>query len=151
VTSRQRRSDEVTERLIASGTPAGLVTGVAAGVAAIGLGAYLAAKGGALALGFALVLLVAAVNCVYSALAAWRARRAGKPLPVSQGMAGEQRVWEGLERGEPWAVALTAAFGAVLVVIGVAGDGVVERLVIGGFGAAFVVYALHRVRHPKRG
>src|SRR3954447_5777545 len=96
--------------------------------------------------------------CMSSAGAAYRPRRTGKPLPKKQGMAGEQRVWVGLERSEPWALALTAVYGVILVAIAVAVHVAAGRLVpgdlfptvvIGGAGAAFVVYAIHRARHGR--
>lgn len=161
--------DEATERLIGSGTAGGLLAGIGIGAFAAGLAGYLLVGAadeltrgdhppkGMLFAALGLILVTAAVNSAYSGVAAWRARRAGRPLRAEDGLAGENQVIAALERGEAWAVALVATFGLVLETASVAGFAAAKEVtaylvltsaVGAAFGAAFIGYALHRWRRP---
>jgi hypothetical protein len=163
-----RDQSEDTERLIAGGTLAGLLAGLAAGAFAGGLGALFFSHAidkldndkvatGALFFTLGLVLAITAVDCAYSGVAAWLARRAGRPLRVRDGLAGDQRVMAALERGELWATLLTVAWGLILVTEGVVVPvarftfrDLVEAVVLGGCGALFIWYGVDQRRTRTR-
>ena len=104
---------------------------------------------------FGLFLVLAAVNTLYTAVRAWRARHGGKPIALSD---GEDALIAGLERGDPKSIALLTSIGVVLAAgcIGwfvagarIAWDTVLFGLLVLGFAAGLVWYALSGAREPE--
>jgi hypothetical protein len=116
------------EDTIKGGSATGLVVGLLVGLIwfALATMAVMSALGGdglfgadplgdlaTLALG--VVFLATGANIAFSGIFTWRQRRAGRKSGGSNGMAGEELVERGLDRGSLWAIGTVSVFGLAIV------------------------------------